>query len=81
MASIGEDGAYEVREPVLPYGRDSAPRNRFLRLNNTYFLNAYPDILIGVLGPTPTGDWKPSYNQRRQGCGRRDEACRDETQT
>jgi len=56
VESIGEDGAYEVREPVLPYGRDSAPRNRFLRLNNTYFLNAYPDILIREVGSTPTAE-------------------------
>jgi len=49
-----EDGEYEVREPAVPCRHDFAPRNSFLRLNNTYFLNAYPDILIRVLGPTPT---------------------------
>ena len=54
MEPTGEDGAYEVHEPAAPYGRDFGPRNSFLRLNNTYFLNAYPDILISELGPIPS---------------------------
>jgi hypothetical protein len=33
---------------------DFAPRNSFLSVNNTYFSNAYPDILIRELGPTPS---------------------------
>ena len=37
-----------------PYGRDFEPRNSFLSPTNTYFLNAYPDILIRELGPTPS---------------------------
>ena len=43
---LGEDEAYEVREPAAPYGGDFTPKNSSLRLNNTYFWNVYPDILI-----------------------------------
>jgi len=43
---LAEDGADVVREPAAPYGRDFAPTNSSLRLNNTYFWNDYPDILI-----------------------------------
>ena len=32
-----EDEAYVVRQPAVPRGRDLAPRNSFLRVNNTYF--------------------------------------------
>ena len=52
MEAAEEDGAYEVHESAIPYGRDSALRNSFLTLTNTYFLSAYPDILITELGPT-----------------------------
>ena len=43
---LEKDGSYEVREPAAAYGRDFAPKNTFLRLNNTYFWNVYPAILI-----------------------------------
>jgi len=43
---MGEEGSYEVREPPAAYGRDFGPKNSSLSLNNTYFWNVYPDILI-----------------------------------
>jgi len=43
---LGEDGSYEVREPAAAYGLDFNPKNGSLRLDNTYFWNGYPEILI-----------------------------------
>jgi hypothetical protein len=43
---LEEDGSYEVREPAAAYGRDFGPKNGFLRPQNSYSWNVYPEILI-----------------------------------
>jgi hypothetical protein len=63
VESTGEDGANEVHESAAPYGRDFAPRKCSLRPSNTYFLNAYPDILIRQLRPTQT-DFKLKLHEK-----------------
>ena len=54
---LAEDGSYEVRELGAPYRRDLGPKNRSLKLSNTYYWNDYPDILIRQHGPTRTGSY------------------------
>jgi len=43
---LGGDGSYEVREPAPAYGHDFGIKKSSLNLQNTYFWNDYPEILM-----------------------------------